>query len=156
MRLEYFQMVDRIVTLDPQARVVRAHCLVPDASPVFEGHFPGHPLLPGALMIETMAQTGGWLVLATLNFSRMPFLAQVKEAKLRTFVSPGQELEAEARLLHDGSGYAVVTASIGVAGRRVADAEITYRVVPFPNEMLRAEMLATARRVAVPEAFLNG
>jgi 3-hydroxyacyl-[acyl-carrier-protein] dehydratase len=156
MKLEYFQMVDRIVALDPEARLVRAHCLVPTASPVFEGHFPGHPLLPGVLMIETMAQTGGWLVLATLQFNRMPFLAQVKEAKLRTFVAPGQALEAEARLLHDGSGYAVVGASIGAEGRRVADAEITYRVVPFPNETLRAEMLATARRVAIPEVFLNG
>ena len=55
MRLEYFQMVDRIAELDLEARTVRAECLVPDASPVFEGHFPGHPLLPGALMIETGA-----------------------------------------------------------------------------------------------------
>jgi 3-hydroxyacyl-[acyl-carrier-protein] dehydratase len=156
MRLEYFQMVDRIVALDPGGRTVRAECLVPTESPVFEGHFPGHPLLPGVLMIETMAQTGGWLVLAVLRFQRMPFLAQVKEAKLRSFVVPGQAMETEARLLHDGSGYAVVAASIGAEGRRVADAEITYRVVPFPNETLRAEMLATARRVAVPEAFLNG
>jgi 3-hydroxyacyl-[acyl-carrier-protein] dehydratase len=156
MRLEYFQMVDRIVALDPGARTVRAQCLVPRESPVFEGHFPGHPLLPGVLMIETMAQTGGWLVLAVLRFQRMPFLVQVKEAKLRTFVVPGQAMKAEARLVHDGSGYAVVAGSISAEGRRVADAEITYRVVPFPNETLRAEMLATARRVAVPEAFLNG
>ena len=96
MRLEYFQMVDRIAELDPAARTVRADCQVPDASPVFEGHFPGHPLLPGVLMIETMAQTGGWLVLAMLRFQRMPFLAQVKEAKLRAFVVPGQALQAEA------------------------------------------------------------
>ena len=130
--------------------------MVPDASPVFEGHFPGHPLLPGVLMIETMAQTGGWLVLAMLRFQRMPFLAQVKEAKMRAFVVPGQTLQAEARLLHDGSGYAVVAGSISSHGRKVADAEITYRVVPFPNETLRAQMLETARRVAVPEAFLDG
>jgi len=102
MKLEYFQMVDRIAELDPVARTVRAECLVPEASPVFEGHFPGHPLLPGVLMIETMAQTGGWLVLAMLRFQRMPFLAQVKEAKLRAFVVPGQPLQAEARLVHDG------------------------------------------------------
>jgi 3-hydroxyacyl-[acyl-carrier-protein] dehydratase len=156
MRLEYFQMVDRIAELDPEARTVRAHCVVPDSSPVFEGHFPGHPLLPGVLMIETMAQTGGWLVLAVLRFQRMPFLAQVKEAKLRAFVVPGQSLEVEARLLHDGSGYAVVSGSISSAGKKVADAEITYRVVPFPNDILRAQMLETARRVAVPEAFLHG
>jgi 3-hydroxyacyl-[acyl-carrier-protein] dehydratase len=156
MRLEYFQMVDRIAELDPEARTVRAECLVPDASPVFEGHFPGHPLLPGALMIETIAQTGGWLVLAVLRFQRRPFLVQVKEAKMRAFVVPGQSLTAEARLLHDGSGYAVVAGSITSDGRKVADAEITYRVVPFPNDTLRAQMLETARRIAVPEAFLNG
>jgi 3-hydroxyacyl-[acyl-carrier-protein] dehydratase len=156
MRLEYFQMVDRIDVLDVAARTVSADCLVPEASPVFEGHFPGHPLLPGVLMIETMAQTGGWLVLALLRFQRMPFLAQVKEAKLRAFVVPGQALRVEARLLHDGSGYAVTAANICCAGKRVADAEITYRVVPFPTPTLRAQMLETARRVAVPETFLHG
>jgi 3-hydroxyacyl-[acyl-carrier-protein] dehydratase len=155
MRLEYFQMVDRITALDPEARLVRADCMVPDASPVFEGHFPGYPLLPGVLMIETMAQTGGWLVLSVLRFAAMPFLVQVEKAKMRSFVVPGQALEAEARLVHDGSGYAVVESSIVSDGKKVADAEIRYRVVPFPNETLRAQMLETARRIAVPEAFLN-
>ncbi len=156
MRLEYFQMVDRIAELDTAARTVRADCLVPEASPVFEGHFPGHPILPGVLMIEAMAQTGGWLILAMLRFQRMPFLAQVKEAKLRAFVVPGQALQVEARLLHDGSGYAMAAGSIASGGKKVADAEITYRVVPFPNETLRAQMLETARRIAVPEALLDG
>jgi 3-hydroxyacyl-[acyl-carrier-protein] dehydratase len=155
MRLEYFQMVDRLTTLDPEARLVRADCQVPDESPVFEGHFPGHPILPGVLMIETMAQTGGWLVLATLRFAAMPFLTQVKEAKMRAFVVPGQKLEAEAHLVHDGSGYAVVEASIASAGKKVAEAEIRYRVVPFPNETLRAQMLDSARRIGVPEEFLH-
>ena len=127
---------------------------MPDASPVFEGHFPGHPILPGVLMIETMAQTGGWLVLATLRFARMAFLAQVKEAKMRSFVGPGQKLEATAKLIHDGSGYAVVQGEIFADGKRVADAELTYRVIPFPNDILRAQMLVTARRVGVPEELL--
>jgi 3-hydroxyacyl-[acyl-carrier-protein] dehydratase len=135
---------------------VRADCLVPETSPVFEGHFPGHPILHGALMIEAIAQTGGWLVLAVLRFRRMPFLAQVKEAKLRAFVVPGQALQVEARLVHDGSGYAMAAGSITSDGKKVADAEITYRVVPFPNEILRAQMLATARRIEVPEAMLDG
>src|SRR5579872_3111082 len=134
MRLEYFQMVDRIAELDPEARTVRAHCVVPDSSPVFEGHFPGHPLLPGVLMIETMAQTGGWLVMAVLRFSRMPFLTQVREAKMRSFVLPGQRLETAAKLVHDGSGYAVVEGTIASEGKKVAEAEIRYRVVPFPND----------------------
>jgi 3-hydroxyacyl-[acyl-carrier-protein] dehydratase len=155
MRLEYFQMIDRISLLDPEGRIARADCRVPDESSVFEGHFPGHPLLPGVLMIETMAQIGGWLVLATLRFDRMPFLVQVKEAKLRSFVVPGQALEAEAKLLHDGSGFAVVEGKITADGKIVASAEITYRVVPFPNDTLKGEMLKTARRIGVPEAFFD-
>jgi 3-hydroxyacyl-[acyl-carrier-protein] dehydratase len=156
MRLEYFQMVDRVAELDPDARRIRADCQVPDSSPVFEGHFPGHPILPGVLMIETMAQTGGWLLMALTRFSHMPFLAQVEKAKLRAFVTPGQALQAEATLVHDGSGYAVVEGRLQSAGKPVAGAEIRYRLTPFPNATLRGQMLDTARRVAVPEAFLHG
>ncbi|MBV9249835.1 MAG: beta-hydroxyacyl-ACP dehydratase [Acetobacteraceae bacterium] len=156
MRLEYFQMIDRITTLDPDAHTVRAECVVPDDSPVFEGHFPGYPLLPGVLMIETMAQTGGWLVLSVLQFTRMPFLSQVKEAKLRGFVSPGQRLHAEAHLAHDGSGYAVVNARLTLDSKTVAEAELRYRVVAFPNNSLHAAMLEAARRAGVPERFLHG
>jgi 3-hydroxyacyl-[acyl-carrier-protein] dehydratase len=155
MRLEYFQMVDRITALDIPSRTIRVAARVPDQSPVFEGHFPGHPILPGVLMIETMAQTGGWLVLATLRFARMPFLMQVEKAKMRSFVTPGAELDVEATLAHEGSGYAVVSGAICSAGKKVAEAEIRYGVVPFPNDTLRAAMLETARRVAVPEELLN-
>jgi 3-hydroxyacyl-[acyl-carrier-protein] dehydratase len=102
-----------------------------------------------------MAQTGGWLVLALLRFARMPFLAQVKEAKMRNFVSPGERLEAEAELLHDGSGYAVARGRIRRDGKPMADAEITYRVMDFPNPALRGEMLGVARRVQVPEHLLD-
>ena len=150
MRLEYFQMVDRITTLDLPNRRIIAACQVPEQSPVFEGHFPGYPILPGVLMIETMAQTGGWLVLATLGCTRMPFLMQVEKAKMRSFVAPGQALEAEASLLHDGSGYAVVKAAITAGGKKVSEAEIRYGVVPFPNDTLRAAMLENARRVGLP------
>ena len=156
MQLEYFQLVDRITALDPEARSIAAECRVPEASPVFEGHFPGYPILPGVLMIETMAQTGGWLVMGLLRFTRMAFLAQVKEAKLRAFVAPGQHLETEARLLHDGSGYAVASGRILTDGKPVAEAEITYRVLPFPSETLRRAMLEVAARVQVPLELLGG
>src|SRR3954454_1738521 len=111
MRIEYFQLIDRIVDLDLDARIIRVDAQVPDESTIFEGHFPGHPLMPGVLLIESMAQTAGWLVIAATGFSRMPFLAAVKEAKLRTFVTPGQVLALNAELVHDGSGYAVTKAA---------------------------------------------
>lgn len=156
MRLEYFQMVDRITTLDIDARRIVTACQVPEQSPVFEGHFPGYPILPGVLMIETMAQTGGWLVLAILGCTRMPFLMQVEKAKMRSFVAPGQALQAEATLLHEGSGYAVVKAGITADGKKVTEAEIRYGVVAFPNPTLKAAMLETARRIGLPEEFTHG
>jgi 3-hydroxyacyl-[acyl-carrier-protein] dehydratase len=155
MRLEHFQMVDKVLELDPAEGFVRASCAVPAASPIFEGHFPGHPILPGVLMIEAMAQTGGWLVLALRRFAQMPFLAQVRQAKLRDFVEPGQLLTAEVRLLHDGSGYAVATGRLAREARTVAEVDMTYRVVSFPSEALRRAMLDAARRMAVPEDLLN-
>ncbi len=84
---------------------------------MFEGHFPGYPILPGVLMIEMMAQTGGWLVLALGGFERMAFLAQVEKAKLRSFVTPGESLQTEVRLVHEGSGYAVVAGHIRGRGQ---------------------------------------
>jgi 3-hydroxyacyl-[acyl-carrier-protein] dehydratase len=148
MRLEYFQMVDRVLALEGDSITVAA--TVPAESPVFEGHFPGHPILPGVLMVETMAQAGGWLLLGLNGLARMPFLSKVSEAKFRGFVGPGAALTIRARLAHDGSGYAVVEAMIESGGKRIAEAGITYRIMDFPAPELEAAMRATARRIGLP------
>src|SRR5260370_40962385 len=109
MRLEYFQMLDRIVDVDMGERRIRTACTIPKAneSPVFEGHFPGYPLMPGVLLIECMAQTTGWLVSALTGFTGLPALAGGKDGKIRSAVFPGDQLEFEGKVIHEGSGYAV-------------------------------------------------
>lgn len=147
MRLEYFQMIDRVVSVDRDH--IAAEAVVPRASPVFEGHFPGHPLVPGVLLVETMAQAGGYLMLNRLGFVRMPFLASVKEAKFRSFVGPETVLAVEATLVHEGSGYAVATGRIAAAGKRICDAELTFRVLDFPAPELATAMRGQARRIGL-------
>jgi len=150
MRLEYFQLIDRIVDLDLAKSTIRCEAKVPTTSTIFEGHFPGYPLMPGVLLIETMAQTAGWLVVAANRFERMPFLAAVKDAKLRTFVTPGQALEVTGEITHEGSGYAIATAGIAAGGKTVCDATLTFRIVPFPNAEMNEQMRARAIEIGYP------
>src|SRR5215813_6034421 len=117
MRLEYFQLIDRIVDLNLGAKTITVEAQVPEQSTIFEGHFPGYPIMPGVLLIESMAQTSGWLLSAVLKFERMPFLAAVKEAKMRGFVAPGELLTIDASVVHEGSGYAITDAKVKVGGK---------------------------------------
>ena len=150
MRIDYFQLIDRIVDISVADRTIRTEATVPKESTIFEGHFPGRPLMPGVLLIEAMAQTSGWLVIALTRFERMPFLAAVKDAKLRTFVEPGQMLSITSSLVHDGSGFAIASASITHAGKAVCNADITFRVMPFPDPAFRASMEQVAAEIGFP------
>ncbi len=137
MKLEYFQMIDKIPSVDLEAKVLNATSTVPDESPVFEGHFPGHPLVPGVLMIETMAQASGILIMHTIDFEKIPLLAGVKEGKLRNFVGPKTNIEIMAKIEHEGSGFAVTKAEIRSEGKRIANAQLTFTIMPFPSPDLQ-------------------
>ena len=155
MRIEYFQLIDRIIDLNLNDLTIRVEANVPTESTIFEGHFPGRPLMPGVLLIEAMAQASGWLVLAATKFERMAFLAAVKEAKLRSFVIPGQLLSIEATVLHEGSGFAMTKASVSVNGKRTCESELTLRIMPFPDPRLRATMEEMAARIGFPMKALT-
>src|SRR5229473_2123210 len=125
MQLEYFQLIDRITDLNVGERTITVEAQVPLQNTIFEGHFPGHPI--------------------------MPFLAAVKEAKMRSFVSPGELLMVEASIVHEGSGYAITAAKVRVGGELRCNATITFGIVPFPNPELRVYMDAMAKRIGFPQ-----
>jgi 3-hydroxyacyl-[acyl-carrier-protein] dehydratase len=154
MQLEYFQLVDRILDLNLDEKTITVEAQVPQHNSIFEGHFPGYPIMPGVLLIESMAQTSGWLLLALMKFERMPFLAAVKEAKMRGFVSPGELLTIDANVIHEGSGYAMTEARVRVGGKLRSNASITFSHIPFPNPDLRGYMDAGARRIGFPQQVL--
>ena len=151
MHLEYFKLIDRIVDLDVAERTIVVDAQVPKENTIFEGHFPGHPIMPGVLLIEAMAQASGWLLIAINKFERMPFLAAVKEAKMRSFVSPGDLLKVEAGIVHEGSGFAMTSAKVSVGGELRSNATITFGVVAFPHPDLRKHMDAEAKRIGFPQ-----
>jgi 3-hydroxyacyl-[acyl-carrier-protein] dehydratase len=154
MQLEYFHLIDRIVDLDVDGKKIVVEAQVPKQSTIFEGHFPGYPLMPGVLLIESMAQASGWLLLGLLKFERMPILAAVKEAKVRGSVFPGDLISVEAALTHEGSGYAVTEAKIRVGGKLRANSALTFTLIPFPNSDMRGYMNSVAERVGFPRQVI--
>ncbi|MPZ39383.1 MAG: beta-hydroxyacyl-ACP dehydratase [Rhizobiales bacterium] len=166
MQIEYFRLIDRIIALDLAARTIQVEAIVPAESTIFEGHFPGHPLMPGVLLQEAMNQASGWLIIGITKFTCMPFFAAVKEAKFRSFVTPGMALTVNATLEHEGSGYAVTRAEIRARAqdrnqdnqdKLICNAEITFRLVPFPSPHFRENMEKFAATISFPmELAANG
>jgi 3-hydroxyacyl-[acyl-carrier-protein] dehydratase len=155
MQIEYFQLIDRIVDLNIAGRTITVEAQVPEKSTIFEGHFPGYPIMPGVLLTEAMAQSSGWLLLGLMKFERMPFLAMIKEAKMRGFVSPGELLTIDAKVEHEGSGFAVTSAKVRVGTELKCSADLTFRHIPFPHPDLRGHMDAMAHKIGFPQALMH-
>lgn len=123
-----FLLVDRVVELDPHKRV-RAIKNVSFNEPFFQGHFPGHPVMPGVLVIEAMAQAGGLLTqLSNLaqagKRDKLFYLVKVDKARFSRMVVPGDQLELNVELKRTLRGMALYQCSATVDGKEVASAEI--------------------------------
>jgi len=78
----------------------------------------------------------------------------VKDAKLRSFITPGQQLVLSGKVLHEGSGFAVAKADIRCDGKLACNAELTFRMVEFPNSEFRASMQKMAAILEFPSEML--
>lgn len=149
MRLEYFDIIDSVDVFDLETGHVETRSTVPEQSPVFEGHFPGYPVLPGVLLLEMMNHTAGYLLLGMNDFGRLPFFAGAKKVKIRNFVVPGMVLTSTCDLVHDGSGFCITRNEVRVEGKLVADAELTMMLMDFPSPELPVLIRERARQHGV-------
>ncbi len=95
-----FLLVDRVLDLDPGRRVVALKNVTIN-EPFFAGHFPGHPIMPGVLIVEAMAQAGGLMLMDELMGSepKVVYLMSLDGVKFRRPVTPGDQLILEVEMV---------------------------------------------------------
>src|ERR671933_2092907 len=95
-----FLLVDRILELEEKKRVVGIKNVTIN-EPFFQGHFPGHPIMPGVLIIEAMAQVGGMLLMGTVDEpeNKVVYFMSLNNVKWRKPVTPGDQLRFELEML---------------------------------------------------------
>ena len=120
-----FLLVDRVTELDPGKRVVGIKNVTIN-EPFFQGHFPGHPIMPGVLIIEAMAQVGGMLLLGAIEdpASKVVYFTSLNDVKWRRPVKPGDQLRFELDLLQVRGTMCKMKGVAKVDGEVVAEAEM--------------------------------
>jgi len=125
-----FLLVDRIIELEDKKRVVGIKNVTMN-EPFFVGHFPGHPIMPAVLIIEAMAQTGGVLLLNTVDDPKkyLVYFTRVDKAKFRRPVLPGDQLRFELELMSLRRGICTMNGQAFVDGKLTAEAELSSVIV---------------------------
>ena len=125
-----FLLVDRIVHLVERERVVGVKNVTIN-EPFFQGHFPGHPIMPAVLILEAMAQVGGVLLLNTVDDpdSKLVYFMGIDKAKFRRPVIPGDQLVMDLELVRLRRRICIMNAKGYVRGQLVAEAELSSTIV---------------------------
>lgn len=120
-----FLLVDRIVELEERTRAVGIKCVTMN-EPFFAGHFPGHPVMPGVLIVEAMAQVGAVLLLSGMKGreKKLVYFTGIDRARFRRPVVPGDVLTMTLTVTHLRSRNCKMHGEAAVAGRAVAEADI--------------------------------
>ena len=131
-----FLLVDKIIHLEVEKKVIGVKCVTFN-EPFFTGHFPGQPVMPGVLIIEAMAQTGGILLLNSLpNFEeKLVYFMKIDKAKFRKTVVPGDQLIMEVELVQKKSSTFVMAGKAYVENVLVAEAEFMAGIVDRPKKV---------------------
>jgi 3-hydroxyacyl-[acyl-carrier-protein] dehydratase len=123
-----FLLVDRVIEIVPDESVVALKNVTIN-EPFFQGHFPGHPVMPGVLIVEAMAQTAGLLTQISSRMkgnhgSPLFYLAKIDNARFNAVVAPGDQLRLEVRLKRLMRGMGLFVARSLVDGKEVASCEL--------------------------------
>jgi 3-hydroxyacyl-[acyl-carrier-protein] dehydratase len=136
-----FLMIDRIIGLDP-GKAATAIKNVTFDEPFFQGHFPQQPVMPGVLIAEALAQTGG-LAFASAEESpgeesgfRLPILAKIEEMRFRAPVSPGDQLWLHAEVLRAYQDLAIVKVEAKVNDTAVVQGKVVLAKGPKGNSSM--------------------
>lgn len=117
-----FLLVDQVTEMSAR-RIVAVRTFRAD-EPFFKGHFPGHPIVPGVLLIEALAQTMAYFSLAQRAVPKV-FLVGIDRARFRSVVEPGQQVTLELEVGEERFGLSKGRGRVRVGERAVADAELS-------------------------------
>lgn len=124
-----FLLIDRILELDP-GKSAKGLKNVTINEPFFMGHFPGHPIMPGVLIIEAMAQVGGVLAFKSANVTnKAVYFMGIDNARFRKPVTPGDSVEFVLTVTKSRGVVWVFKGEAFVAGQLVAEAELMATIV---------------------------
>jgi 3-hydroxyacyl-[acyl-carrier-protein] dehydratase len=123
-----FLLVDRVLELEPNQRILAVKN-VSINEPFFQGHFPGHPVMPGVLVLEALAQAGGLLTQLSAagvaaGDEKLFYLVKIDNARFARMVVPGDQLMLEVKLKRVIRNMAMYECSASVDGKQVASADI--------------------------------
>jgi beta-hydroxyacyl-ACP dehydratase FabZ len=131
-----FLLVDRVLELEVGKRVVGTKAVTIN-EPFFPGHFPGHPVMPGVLVIEAMAQVGGILLMRTLNATaekKVMYFTGIDKARFRKPVVPGDVLRFDVELVQQRRLLSRMQGRATVDGTLVVEAELSAVLIDREGE----------------------